>query len=158
MKAIHTSSPAPAPAPVPAPTRDESTLLAGHLRALLPGHEIDVASSDRHVVKPWFTGQVDFAPPVPDLTADGFPLSGGRLDYVEDRKVAALVYRRRKHIINVFVEKADPAARPAAQAASKDGYNIVRWRIGDLEFAAVSDLNRKELDQFRTLFLQRTAG
>jgi anti-sigma factor RsiW len=146
----------PRQAEVPPPNED--ALLASHLRSLLPGHELDVPSSDRHVVKPWFAGRIEFAPPAPDLSAEGFPLSGGRLDYVEDRKVAALVYRRRRHVINVFVGKADEASREAAQQASKDGYNIVRWRSGDLEFAAVSDLNAKELAQFRALFIERTKG
>lgn len=144
--------------PKEAPAAGEDAIISSHLRALLPGHELDVAASDRHTVRPWFAGRIDFAPPAPDLSADGFPLSGGRLDFIEDRKVAALVYRRRLHVINVFVSKADARSRRAAEDASKDGYNIVRWRSGDLDFAAVSDLNSKELAQFRTLFIQRTKG
>lgn len=144
--------------PRPAPAGNETAIVSTHLRALLPGHELDVASSERHTVKPWFSGRIDFAPPAPDLSADGFPLSGGRLDFVEDRKVAALVYRRRLHVINVFVGKADARSDRAAREASKDGYNIVRWRSGDLDFTAVSDLNRKELAQFRALFIAATKG
>jgi len=144
--------------PRPAPTTGTDALVSSHLRALLPGHELDVVSSDRHTVKPWFAGRIDFAPPAPDLSADGFPLAGGRLDFVEDRKVAALVYRRRLHVINVFVGRADETAPRGTETVSKDGYNIVRWRSGDLDFSAVSDLNRKELEQFRALFIQRAAG
>lgn len=140
------------------PVNEADALVAGHLRALLPGHEVDVPSSERHVVKPWFAGRVDFAPPVPDLAADGFPLSGGRLDFLGDRKVAALVYRRRLHVINVFVGRCEVTAAGEMTTGSKSGFNIVRWRSGDLDFSAVSDLNKKELEQFRTLFIQRTAG
>ncbi len=145
-------------APREAPATADDAIVSSHLRALLPGHELDVAASDRHTVRPWFAGRIDFAPPAPDLSAEGFPLAGGRLDFVEDRKVAALVYQRRLHVINVFVSKADPRAKPASEDAKKDGYNIVRWRSGDLDFTAVSDLNSKELGQFRALFIQRTKG
>jgi anti-sigma factor RsiW len=120
-------------------------VLDAHLRSLQATHLTDVASTDQHVVKPWFVGKLDFAPAVVDLAADGFPLVGGRLDVVGGRSVAALVYARRKHVINVFVwpaERSDSVPRSSAQR----GYTLIRWTRSGLCFWAVSDVDAPELE------------
>ena len=115
--------------------------VAAHIRALQPGHLVDVASTDRHTVKPWFDGRLDYAPPVRDFADAGFPLVGGRLDYVAGRPVAALVYGRQKHLIDVFVW---PGASAGAFGAVQ-GYNVIAWAQGGMNYRAVSDLNAREL-------------
>ncbi len=131
-------------------------LVADHVRSLLPGHLIDVATSDRHVVKPWFNGRIDFAPPVPELADRGFPLVGGRLDVAAGRVVPVLVYRRRLHTINLFILPAGAVAGEGrASRASPPGYSIVHWRQGGLDFWAVSDLGKGDLDQFHEAFAAR---
>jgi anti-sigma factor RsiW len=140
------------------PARGDGDLVAGHVRSLMANHLTDVATSEKHVVKPWFNGRIDFAPPVPDLAGEGFPLAGGRLDLIEGREVAALVYRRRLHVINVFVAPVRASRSRAGDDETKDGYNIVRWTAGDLQFSAISDLNAKELRQFRQIFIAKAAG
>lgn len=124
-------------------------LVASHVRSLLADHLVDIPTSDRHVVKPWFNGKIDFSPPTPDLAADGFPLVGGRLDYIGGRVVPAIVYRRRLHTINLFVW---PASGEASDTMSVDGYTVLHWRQGDLEFWAVSDVAAGDLVEFRTAF------
>jgi anti-sigma factor RsiW len=126
-------------------------LVAGHVRSLLASHLVDIATSDRHVVKPWFAGKVDFAPPVFDFADHGFPLVGGRLDYVHGRVVAALVYRRHQHIINVFVwpEGSGPVI---TRELRHDGYNVAAWEQGGLELWAVSDVEPADLQQLRAEF------
>lgn len=122
-------------------------VLDAHLRSLQLTHLTDVASSDQHVVKPWFVGKLDFAPTVVDLASDGFPLVGGRLDVVGGRSVAALVYARRKHVINVFVwpsENSDAALRSGAQR----GYAWIRWTRGGMGYWAVSDVAAADLEEF----------
>lgn len=130
---------------LPGPAVPLEPLIASHLRALQPGHLLDVTASDRHNVKPWFDGRLDYAPPVKNLAAQGFVLAGGRLDYLDGRPVAVLVYRDRLHVIDLYVvpRAAGPAARAGAQ-----GYNVVQWTQGGFSFTAVSDLNAVELAQF----------
>jgi len=121
-------------------------VLDAHLRSLQLSHLTDVASSDQHTVKPWFVGKLDFAPAVVDLGSQGFPLVGGRLDVVGGRSVAALVYARRKHVINVFVwpsEEADAAPRSGARR----GYSWIRWTRGGMRFWAVSDVAAPDLEE-----------
>ncbi len=131
-------------------------LVADHVRSLLPGHLIDVATSDRHVVKPWFNGRIDFAPPVPELADRGFPLVGGRLDVAAGRVVPVLVYRRRLHTINLFILPAGMApGEGRASASTPPGYSLVHWRQGRLDFWAVSDVGKGDLEQFRDAFTAR---
>ncbi|MES2019691.1 MAG: anti-sigma factor [Pseudomonadota bacterium] len=133
-------------------------VIAGHIRSLQAAHLTDVLTSDRHVVKPWFNGRIDFSPPVVDLVQQGFPLVGGRLDYIGDRPVAALVYRRRLHTINLFIRPApqSPAASPGA--LRRHTYTIERWVAGDLEYWAVSDVDAADLRAFHKLFAAASAG
>lgn len=126
-------------------------LVAGHVRSLLASHLIDVQTSSEHVVRPWFNGRIDFAPPVPELAAQGFPLAGGRLDYMEGRVVPAIVYRRRLHAINLFAWPLHGRA-PRVRSVRLDGYSLVEWRQGDLQMAAVSDIGPDELRQFQDAF------
>lgn len=128
-------------------------VVASHARSTLSGHLAEVVSSERHTVKPWLSTKLDFSPPVRDLTDAGFPLVGARLDYVDRRPVAALVYTRRKHVINLFIWP-DTGDRPrrASSASSANGYNLLQWNAGDMTFWAISDLNAAELGQFAERF------
>jgi anti-sigma factor RsiW len=126
-------------------------VVSSHVRALMPGHLTDVASSEHHTVKPWFAGRLDYSPPVPDLDRDGFTLEGARIDYVDDRPVAALVYRRRQHVISLFAWPAAGAAAGSPQIYTRRGYNVLHWTAGPATFCAVSDLNEGELRAFGRL-------
>jgi anti-sigma factor RsiW len=119
-----------------------------HVRSLmLPGHTLDVESSDQHTVKPWFIGKVNFVPEVKNLTSQGFPLIGGRLEYIADQPAAALVYTRAKHTINAFIWKATEKDRPP-EFLDRQGYHLIRWTDKERMFWVISDLNEKELRQF----------
>jgi anti-sigma factor (TIGR02949 family) len=137
------------------PQRNSAVVAAAldaHLRSLQAGHLADVQSTDQHTVKPWFDGKLDFAPPVRDFANDGFPLLGGRLDVLDGKTVAALVYGRRKHIINIFVSPADSSAH-ATRSGESQGYHWLAWRNGGFDFVAVSDVNSADLQQLSQLFL-----
>jgi anti-sigma factor RsiW len=125
-----------------------SAVLADHIRALLGSSPVEVASSDQHTVKPWFAGKLDFSPPVRDQAAEGFPLVGGRVDYLAERRVAALVYQRRQHVITVFIW---PGGSTGESRFSHNGYNLLRWTDGSMIFWAVSDVSAGELKTLRTL-------
>ena len=123
-------------------------VVSAHIRSLQAGHLIDVETSDQHTVKPWFNGRVDVAPPVIDLTAQGFTLLGGRLDYIDGEPVASVVYQRRKHVINLFVAQRLGAQHAGAISETIQGYNVRQWSEAGLDFWAVSDLAGDELDEF----------
>jgi len=124
-------------------------LVADHVRSLEVDHLVDVASSEHHVVKPWFAGKLDFSPPVPDLSADGFPLIGARVDYLGGRTVAALVYSRGPHHINLLVwPGSDSSACRRDSLMVRQGFNLSHGHAGGMDFWAISDLNRQELEEF----------
>ena len=127
--------------------------ISAHLRSLQGEHLTDVLSSNQHTVKPWFNGKLDVAPPVPDLTTQGFTLIGGRLDFLDGKPVAALVYRRRAHVINVFVGQGLGAAPGSPELQVMQGFNLLRWADGGLSVIAVSDLNKEELEEFGAKFV-----
>jgi anti-sigma factor (TIGR02949 family) len=129
-----------------------AVIVDAHLRSLQPGHLEDVISTDQHTVKPWFDGKIDFAPPVRDFASDGFPLLGGRLDVIDSRTAAALVYGRRRHIVNVFVEKAQPGDSQDA-SGELQGYHWISWQQTGFTITAVSDTTYADLDQLKLLFL-----
>jgi anti-sigma factor RsiW len=127
-------------------------IVANHVRSLLAAHLVDVASSDQHTVKPWFDGKIDFAPAVRDLSANGYPLIGGRLDYLDGKTVVALVYQRNKHPINLFITPAQMNRNSAPTMTTRRGYNVLSWTNTGMNYWAVSDLNGAELRQFADLF------
>jgi anti-sigma factor RsiW len=125
-----------------------SEIVDAHVRSLLLEHTTDVASSDRHTVKPWFAGKLDFSPWADDLAAQGFPLAGARLDYLWGQPAAAIVYHSNRHVINLFIRRATPGDATAPVPAARRGYHVVEWRAGDFAYAAISDVNDVELDRF----------
>jgi len=132
--------------------RIESEIVSAHLRSLQAGHLTDVVSTDQHTVKPWFAGKLDVSPPVIDLTAQGFTLIGGRLDYVDARAIGAVVYKRRAHIINLFVAQTSNMQHHPARIETFQGYNIRRWSDRGLNYWAISDLGADELAEFGEKF------
>jgi anti-sigma factor RsiW len=140
------------------PSHKESALTAelidAHVRSLQPGHLMDIESTDQHTVKPWFDGKLDFIPPVSDYAAQGFPLVGGRLDVVGGHDVAALVYGRRKHFINLFVWPYPEKGSISDSSGSRQGYNWITWRSGDMQFCLVSDASSSDLRELRNLIHQ----
>ncbi|HZC65855.1 MAG TPA: anti-sigma factor [Candidatus Dormibacteraeota bacterium] len=129
-------------------------MIDAHIRSLQPGHLTDVASTDQHTVKPWFTGKLDFAPPVKDYADEGFPLIGGRLDVLAGRNVAAIVYTRRKHIINVFVLPTKEPDTPIHPPGLRQGYQWLHWRRQGMEYCAVSDVSLSDLNELAQLIYQ----
>ncbi len=138
------------------PARSEEDLLtreivSDHVRSLMVNHLVDVPSANTHTVKPWFDGKVDFSPRVQDFTGEGFPLIGGRLDYVGNRAVAALVYGRQKHYINLFIWPSTDGREVGNRSAIKQGFNVIHWAKSGMNYWAVSDLNESELQEFAQL-------
>jgi anti-sigma factor RsiW len=123
-------------------------LVSSHIRSLMANHAVDVASSNQHTVKPWFNGKLDFSPPIKDLTDQDFPLLGGRLDYLGGRAVAALIFQRNKHLINLFIWPTTETETNPRKLKPLQGYQMIHWTVGGMTFWAVSDLNEGELNQF----------
>jgi len=132
-------------------------VVAGHVRSLQGAHLTDIASSEHHTVKPWFAGKLDFSPPVPDFSAEGFPLIGGRLDYVREKQVAALVYGRQQHVINLFVWPS-PDANALPAAGSRRGYHVQHGAASGMTYWAISDLNEGDLSHFAHLVATDLSG
>jgi len=127
-------------------------IVSNHVRSLqLDSHRTDVISSDQHTVKPWFDGKLDFAPPVKDFSSQGFPLIGGRLEYLNNRAVAALIYQRQKHYINLYIWPAEQSDASGEVATKRQGYDLLHWTNSGMNYWAISDLNGVELHEFARL-------
>lgn len=131
-------------------------VVSSHIRSLLASHLLDIPSTDQHTVKPWFDGKLKFSPPVHDFADQGFRLIGGRLDYINGREVAALVYQRRLHVVNLFIWPLQSGRNTAAESFTKDGYNVSHWDRDGFEFWAVSDVNAEDLRAFAGLEMQQS--
>ena len=131
----------------------EADLVANHVRALQSGSVAEVLSCDRHTVKPWFQGRLDYAPPVYDLAGDGFPLIGGRIEHVRGNTVAALAYGHNRHVVDLFVWPSGESVGPVRQV--RRGFNVVQWADGSMQYWAVSDMDRAEIESFTRLWQQR---
>ena len=129
-------------------------VVANHVRSLLATHLVDITSSDQHTVKPWFDGKVDFAPDVHDFSMSGFPLVGGRLDYLEGKTAVALVYQRNKHPINVFIVPGPGGDETSPVLSTRRGYNVLTWTHREMKYWAVSDLNQTELRELVGLLMR----
>jgi len=141
-----------------APKTDQflaTQLIASHVRSLMANHLTDVASSDQHTVKPWLDAKLDFAAPVVDLSAEGFPLIGGRLDYLDNHPVAALIYQRRKHFINLFIWPITPGASKGEKTMARQGYHLLHWVDQDFNYWGVSDVSDSDLQTFKQSFEQQ---
>ena len=135
-------------------TRITAELIDAHVRSLQPGHLTDVLSTDQHTVKPWFDGKLDFIPPVSDFSQQGFPLEGGRLDIIDSHNVAAVVYSRRKHFINLFVWPHPEKATNLAGSGSHQGYKWLAWQSGEMQFCLISDASAADLRELTALIRQ----
>jgi anti-sigma factor RsiW len=135
----------------PAPDPLVADVVADHVRSLMADHLTDVATSDRHTVKPWLSARLELSPVVKDFAADGYPLVGGRLDYVDGHRAAAIVYRRDKHVINLFALVSDERSDSPPRLETRDGFNVVRWHMGGLSYIAVSDVEAPQLLAFARL-------
>lgn len=140
----------------PVPNSVEREVVDSHVRSLMAGHLTDVVSTDQHTVKPWFAGKVDFSPPVRDFATEGFPLIGGRLDYIDNHAAAAVVYRRNQHVINALVWPVH-APDQGSRNSSEHGYHLIQTIHYGMQFWIVSDLNSDELTQFAKLFVTAPA-
>ena len=136
------------------PSLDQEAV-ANHVRSLQVNHLMDVASTDQHTVKPWFAGKLDYSPPVVDLTASGYPLVGGRLDVLDQRNVAAIIYQRRKHYINLFIWPASTASLRGGRY-DENGYHVIGWSKSGMNYLAVSELGPKELQDFVQMIQDQT--
>jgi anti-sigma factor RsiW len=139
-------------------TRETDELLAGYLRVSMSDSGVEVASSDRHTVKPWFAGRIDYSPPVHDLTAEGFPLLGGRIDVIDGRKVAVLVYRRNQHRVALTLWPSTSGGNTAPSVDQRDGFALANWRRGGFELHAVADLSPDEMKSFAAAVDQAVAA
>jgi anti-sigma factor RsiW len=136
------------------PSQDERIaheIVNAHVRSLMPGHLADVASNDRHTVKPWFAGKLDFAPPVADYSTAGFTLTGGRLDYIDGRSAAAITYKARQHVVNLFVWPAAGDADRESHTHARQGYSLIGWTRAGMRYCVIADLPVTELESFAQL-------
>ena len=132
-------------------------IINSHVRSLIANHLVDVETSDQHVVKPWFNGRTDFSPTVTDFADRGYPLTGGRLDYIDHRPVAVLIYHRRLHPINLYIWPAAGPSLSSSRTFSQQGYHLIHWSDGGMTYWAISDLNANELKDFADLVRKHTA-